>query len=369
MNNRKNVLQIKKVRPAVWGPVAGPGHDCRSVCYGRGLAGLLIIVGLVTISCSNRSASQHLEGTTMGTFYTVSYRADISPHELKSVLNKHLSEIEVQLSNWDNDSWISRFNHSQNTDFVPIPMHAYRVVKNTLDMAVQTNRALDPTLGSLINLWGFGPVKTDHPPDTQTIREALEATGPEKIVLKDEPERIAKLDPGLQLNVSSVAKGYAADLLARALNQQGVTDYLVNIGGEMRVSGHPDGGPSWKVAIQKPEPGSRDGQAHVTIQLSKGGLATSGDYRRFLDIDGQRYPHILDPETGRPVQTDLASATIIAPTSMQADGLATACLVLGLQKAQELIAGIPGTKGLFIQRIEKNQFRTVITAGWSTEKS
>ncbi|MFH5884505.1 FAD:protein FMN transferase [Halalkalibaculum sp. DA3122] len=304
----------------------------------------------------------------MGTFYTVTYRADIPPVELKPALEEHLSEIEAQLSNWKNDSWISRFNHSRDTSFVAIPMHACEVVKAALVLARQTDRALDPTLGNLINLWGFGPAKADRTPDRQTIREALKATGPGKIILAEKPARIAKTDPDLKLNVSSIAKGYAADVLARALEQDGITNYIVNIGGEMRVSGHPEDGSSWKVAIQKPDPGARDGQAHVTIQLSKAGLATSGDYRRYLEIGGQRYPHILDPQTGRPVQTDLVSATIIASTSMQADGLATACLVLGLQKAQEVIAGMPGAEGLFIQRDEDNQYHTHTTPGWPDAK-
>lgn len=329
------------------------------------MAGALItIIGLVTNSCSDSPEIQHLEGSTMGTFYTVAYRGDIVPENLKPRLEKHLADIEAQLSNWDEESWISRFNYSSNTHFVHVPPHAHRVVKHALELATQTNRALDPTLGSLINLWGFGPTKADRPPDAQKIRNALKSTGPERLILRVAPARIAKTHPDLQLNVSSIAKGYASDVLARVLDKEGITDYVVNIGGEMRINGRPEKESFWKIAIQKPAIGTPDGQAHLMIQLNKAALATSGDYRHFLEIDGQHYPHILNPDTGWPATTDLASATIIAPTSMQADGFATACMVLGLQRAQELISGIPGVEGLFIQRMGKNKFHTYTTSGW-----
>lgn len=324
----------------------------------------ILVVTFLTNPFGVNSTTWHLEGSTMGTFYTVTYRSDIASSKLKPVLENHLSDIEGQLSNWDKDSWISRFNRSDETAYVPIPPHAYRVVKHSLELFTQTNHALDPTLGNLVNLWGFGPSEADRPPDAQLIRGALEATGAEKLILKDGPPRIAKAHPALQLNVSAVAKGYAADVLAQQLELEGITDYLVNIGGEMRTSGRPENRSSWKVAIQRPDPNTRDGQAHVTINLITAGLATSGDYRRFLEIDGQRYPHILDPKTGWPIQTDLASATIIAPTSMQADGIATACLVLGLQNARELIERTPDAEGLFIQRIKQDKFRTFTTSGW-----
>lgn len=329
------------------------------------MAGALItIIGLITNSCSDSSEIQHLEGSTMGTFYTIAYRGEIVPENLKPRIKKHLADIEAQLSNWDEESWISRFNYSPNTDFVHIPPHAHRVVKHALELATQTNGALDPTLGSLINLWGFGPTKADRPPDAQKIRNALQSTGPEGLSLKVAPARIAKIHPDLQLNVSSIAKGYASDVLALVLDKEGITDYLINIGGEMRINGQPDKGSFWKIAIQKPAIGTPDGQAHLMIQLNKAALATSGDYRRFLEMDGQHYPHILNPDTGWPAITDLASATIIAPTTMQADGFATACMVLGLQRAQELISGIRGVEGLFIQRIGENKFHTYTTSGW-----
>lgn len=329
---------------------------------------LVLVVLLFINSCSEETAFRHLKGSTMGTFYTVTYRADIATSELKTLLDENLSEIETQLSNWDKESWISRFNNSHGTDLVSIPRHAYQVVKYTLELSSQTKQALDPTLGKLINLWGFGPVKGELPPTDKAIQKAMKATGSKKIMLRSEPTRIAKSHPELQLNVSSVAKGYAVDLLAQELEKKGITDYLINIGGEMRVSGQPESKSVWKIAIQKPAPESRDGQAHVTIELNKAGLATSGDYRRFLEIDGKSYPHILDPETGWPVQTNLASTTIIAPTAMQADGLATACLVLGPQKAQKLINEMPNVEGLFIQRIDHNQYRTFTTLGWPVTK-
>ncbi|WP_073068477.1 FAD:protein FMN transferase [Fodinibius roseus] len=300
----------------------------------------------------------------MGTYYTVAYRADIDVKKIKSGIEETLYDIEAQLSNWDNESWISRFNRKQSTGFVSIPEHAYQVLEFTLQLANQTNYALDPTLGKLINLWGFGPSKVDRPPNSKAIEEALAETGPEKITLKKTPVRMVKKYANLQLNLSSVVKGYAADVLARKIGQKGITNYFINIGGEIRASVSSEKDSSWTVAIQKPAVNSRSSQAYTMTELFKSGLATSGDYRRFMDNEGRHYPHIIDPQTGRPVENDLASVTIKAPNSMKADGLATACLVLGLKKAQVLIAGTPGVEGLFIQRIKQDQFRAVTTPGW-----
>lgn len=332
------------------------------------MSAVILVVLIFTNSCGIRTNIHQLEGSTMGTFYTVTYRANIAKSELKTLLKENLSVIETQLSNWDKESWISRFNNNHGTDFISIPQQAFRVVNYALELSAQTNQALDPTIGKLINLWGFGPSKSKLPPTDKSIQEAIKVSGAEKLKLRSKPAQIAKNHPALQLNVSSIAKGYAADVLAGKLEKKDITDYLINIGGEMRINGQPDNKSPWKITIQKPAPESRDGQAYVTIELNKAGLATSGDYRRFLEIDGKSYPHILDPETGWPVQTNLASTTIIAPTAMQADGLATACLVLGLQKAQKLIEKTPNVEGLFIQRIDHNQYRTLTTSGWPDAK-
>lgn len=328
--------------------------------------GAVIVVFIFLANFLNASsATRHLKGSTMGTFYTVTYRGDIAVDRLKPALENYLYDIEDQLSNWDENSWISRFNNSGGTDFVPIPEHAYQVLKHYLELTVYTKGALDPTLGELINIWGFGPSKGGHLPSVQTIKRVLETAGVEKLILKDTPPRIAKKHPALHLNLSAITKGYAADVLAEHLESEGITNYVINIGGDFRISGRPGGGSFWTVAIQRPNPESRDDQAYATVNLiNASGVATSGDYRNFFKNNNRHYSHILNPKTGQPIQSDLASTTIIAPTSLFADGIATACMVLGLEKAQELIAQMPNVEGFFIQRTKPNHFRSFATAGW-----
>jgi len=278
-----------------------------------------------------------------------------------------LKKINDQLSNWDKESWISRFNRSKRTDWIPIPDHAYVVLKLSIGLNKQTNGALDPTLGKLIDLWGFGPSSAEGSPDNQDIQSALSLSGVEKLTLRDHPARISKSDPGLQLNLSAVAKGYTVDLLAHKMKSVGITDFLIDMGGEIRSSGHPAHDSFWKVAIQRPD--ARSEQAYSTIKVNNLRLATSGDYRRFFKKDGQRYSHILNPKTGFPVQNNLASVTIIAPTTARADGIATACLVLGLQKALTMVEQIPGVEGYFIHRNGSHQLRGIATSGWPSKPS
>ena len=300
----------------------------------------------------------------MGTFYAVTYRGGIAAHQLKPALEDSLAAMEKQLSNWDDDSWISRFNRRTATRFVPIPEHAYQVLRRCLDLTRHTNGALDPTLGPLINLWGFGPAERSSPPTDRAIRKALAATGRGKLTIENAPPRVAKGHPALRLNLSSVAKGYAADVLAGHLASRGLTDYMINIGGEIRTRGRSAHQSTWAIAIQRPDPEARSGSVHVTVRLNAAGVATSGDYRRYFEVDGERYPHILDPKTGRPARSDVASATVIAATATRADGLATAALVLGSEKAQELIARTPDAEILLIQRVKPDRFRTVTSTGW-----
>lgn len=323
---------------------------------------------LIVIKWSN-VPSHRFEGSTMGTFYTVTYRGDRATNVIKSALEDHLSTIEDQLSNWKKNSWIRRFNRRETTSSVSLPDHAYEVLRHSLRLARHTNGALDPTLGALINLWGFGPFEEHAPfsgaaPDAQAIQEALQASGSDKLVLTDAPPRIAKTHPALRLNFSAVAKGYAVDVLAQHLESKDITDYMINIGGELRTNGHPQNADAWTISIQRPTPDARDGTAYRTVNLNAAGVATSGDYRRFRTTGDRQYSHLLDPETGRPVQSDLASVTVIASTSAQADGLATACLVLGLQEARDLIARTPNAEGIFIQRVAPGQFRTSTSSGW-----
>ncbi len=334
------------------------------------LAGGALVV-LWSEARQHRAATgEQLSGDTMGTTYRVTYHAAAASREwIKQQIERTLDAINRDLSNWDPESWVSRFNRRASTEPQRVPVHARRVVAACLQLARRTDGAVDPTLGRLIDLWGFGPRAVTGPPDAQAIAAALESCGHGKLTLLDDPPRLVKAHPGLALNTSAVAKGYAVDRIAATLDDEGIAHYLVSIGGDVRAKGHPPHERGWPVSIQKPAAQATDQQVEAGVLLRDQALATSGDYRRYLESGGRRYPHIIDPRTGRPVQNDLASVSVIAPTAAEADGLATACMVLGLEGAIRLIDDHARAEALFIRRIaavgdEPGRFELHPTDGW-----
>jgi len=198
-----------------------------------------------------------------------------------------------------------------------------------------TEGAFDVTVGPLVNLWGFGPQmgEDDIPPEAE-ISAAWERVGFELVELREDPPALRKARGDVLIDLSAIAKGYAVDQIVRLLTDANVLNYLVEIGGELRGEGLNEQGEPWRIAIERPVPGERSVQR--IVGLRDAGLATSGDYRNFFEVDGQRYAHVIDPATGRPVIHQLASVTVLADTTMSADGLATGLMVLGPERALAL---------------------------------
>jgi thiamine biosynthesis lipoprotein len=202
-------------------------------------------------------------------------------------------------------------------------------------------------VGSLVELWGFGASgPRDGAPSAQNVEALVAVAGHRNLRLDSESLSVLK-DTELALDFSSVAKGYGVDVVANWLQEQGVRRYLVEVGGEMRVSGLSHRGDAWQVAIEKPDSAIRT--AAAGIALTDGAIATSGDYRNFFELDGRRYSHLIDPRTGWPVAHDLVSVTVIHPSAMLADAWATALTVLGAEAAR-VVAQQQGLAVYFIQR-------------------
>jgi len=214
-----------------------------------------------------------------------------------------------------------------------------------------TDGAYDVTVGPLVNLWGFGPQDThDKIPARGAIESARARTGYHNLELRQTPAAIRKRLPGLYVDLSSIAKGYAVDRVARLLEGQGIENYLVEIGGELRGKGHNERGTAWRIGIERPS--ANDRAVYKALKLDRSGLATSGDYRNYFEHDGQRYSHIINPLTGQPVSHKLASVTVIAASAMRADALATALMVLGPQDGYAL-AEHEGIAAFFIVKVGK----------------
>ncbi len=273
----------------------------------------------------------------MGTTYhvkVVDAPDEIVAEALQIDIDDVLSEINRQMSTYDPDSELSRFNRSNSTDWVPASPGLAEVVDAALRISQLTDGAFDVTVGPLVNLWGFGPEsQINGVPADQAVAEARARVGYQRIQVRTSPPAIRKDRADVYLDLSAIAKGYGVDQIAEYLEALEITNYLVEIGGELRGRGHNARGVDWTVAIEKPTPGER--AVEQVIHIDSDAVATSGDYRNFFTTDGLRYSHEIDPRTGSPVSHKLASVTVVTDTCMLADAWATALLVLGPKEGFE----------------------------------
>ncbi|MGK2904802.1 MAG: FAD:protein FMN transferase [Desulfuromonadales bacterium] len=279
----------------------------------------------------------HLSGQTMGTTWSIAVlpgQDGIEAAALRQQLQKRLDLINHLMSTYAPDSELSRFNNHTGTDWFTISDETARVIELSLEISHLTAGAFDVSIGPLVELWGFGAAaRGDKIPSDEQVSAGLARVGYEKIRLRRDPAAVRKLSPELRIDLSAIAKGYAVDALGEILQQHGLRNYLVEIGGELRVSGQRGEGSPWQIAIEKPLESTRE--IATILPLTDTALATSGNYRNFYREDGQRYTHILDPSTGRPARHKLASVTVLDKTCARADALATALMVMGEDKGRQ----------------------------------
>lgn len=279
-----------------------------------------------------------ITGVTMGTTYAVKLRdVDVEIDALRSQIDTLLVRINEQMSTWRRDSELSRFNNSRTPGWFPVSSETAYVVEAAQAISVLSDGAFDVTVGPIVNLWGFGPEgRNAERPSEQQIKRAMERVGYRKLEVRASPSALRKQHPEMYIDLSAIAKGFAVDEVARLLDERHIRAYLVEIGGELRARGSkPDGSP-WKVAIERPLPGERVVQSIVALRDQA--IATSGDYRNYVEKDGRRYSHTIDPRTGRPIAHALASVSVIASSAMRADALATAIMVMGPEEGYRLAA-------------------------------
>jgi thiamine biosynthesis lipoprotein len=297
---------------------------------------IVLWISLTGLLSACQSGSQDralttLQGATMGTTYTVKMVElpfGLEPDSIRAEIDVILEKINRQMSTYLQDSELSEFNRRRVTDWIDVSQQLVDVLHQAQQISVLTEGAFDVTVGPLVNLWGFGPAPgDDQPPSDQAIRQAMDRVGYARLQVRSSPPAIKKHRADLYVDLSAIAKGYAADVIAENLLARGVDHYMVEIGGEVRARGRNARGTLWRIAIEKPSSGSRS--VHTVIELNDLGMATSGDYRNYFETEGRRYSHTIDPRSGRPVTHKLASVTVAHPSTMQADALATALMVLG----------------------------------------
>ncbi|WP_424814588.1 FAD:protein FMN transferase [Roseococcus sp. YIM B11640] len=280
----------------------------------------------------------------MGTTWSVRYVGGPEPEALRTGIEAVLARIVGQMSGWESGSDICRFNAAAPGTWHGLPEDFAAVLRCALEIAAETGGAFDPTMGTLTDLWGFGPrAVAPGLPDPMALASALAHRGWERLRL--DGHRL--LQPGgVALDFCGIAKGHAVDLVAETALAAGAESLLADIGGELRGHGvKPDGSPWW-VGLEAVPGAEAEG---LVVALHGLSVATSGEYRRHFDHDGRRYAHTLDPRSGWPVAHDLASVTVLHPSCMRADALATALTVLGPEAGMQH-ATRHGLRALFVTR-------------------
>lgn len=265
---------------------------------------------------------ERVTGDAMGTTYTVLGDCALPAARLDAALR----QVNRQMSTYDPDSELSTFNRASVGETVHVSVALAEVATAAQALAERTGGAFDATVAPLVALWGFGAQAQERAPTAAQVDAARSRVGYRKVRVEAAPPRLVK-QAAATLDLSGIAKGYAVDQLAELLRASNCADFLVELGGEVRTAGAAPGGGHWQVAVESP-----DGGQLATLRLRDGAVATSGDYRQRRVVDGKRVSHIIDPRTGHPVRHQTASVTVVAATAMEADGLATALLVLGARE-------------------------------------
>jgi thiamine biosynthesis lipoprotein len=310
----------------------------RALAAGFGLIALALVAG-----CSQGEQTLttpvSFEGGVFGSFYQVSVSDPLTQSDADALEEGFLAELESvdeAMSTYRDDSDLVAFNHAPLDEWQTLPAPLIKVMAISQQVARQSDGAFDVTIGGLVNLWSFGPeAEPKAIPDEDELDARLEQVGFDALNVDADTNR-ARRTRDVFVDLSAVAKGYGTDRVAHYLDQQGIENYLVNLGGDLITHGYRDADAQtpWHIGIEKPQAKQRSAQ--YVIPLSDMSVATSGDYRNYFEQDGQRFSHTIDPRTGRPITHSLASVTVVHPSNARADAWATAMTVLGDKEGMAL---------------------------------
>lgn len=324
---------------------------------------VLIFSGLFFNACSE--PEEHLidiRGEAQGTYYAIKYLAD-SEVLTKNDFDAIFAKIDSSLSTYQSYSLITKFNRedsliTKDPLFIEMLMESAKVYH-------QSNGAFDPTVMPLVRAWGFGPEGKEYVAD-QPLDSIMKLVGWNKLIidyLEDGSLLLKKGVKGMQLDFNAIAQGYASDLIADELEKKGITNYLVDSGGELLAKGHNNKGEIWSIGIDRPEENSIDRQLIAILKLDDKAVATSGNYRKFYIKDGVKYSHTISPSLGIPVEHSLLSATVITDTCSMADAYATALMVMGLDESIAFIEALPHVEAYLVFSDPEGKFKSYQSTG------
>jgi len=322
---------------------------------------LFAIILLIFNNCATDKVSHYrkISGFTQGTTFHMTYE-DRMDEDLSVAVDSLFKAFDLIFSEYIPNSMVSRINSNDST--VILDDMFIEVLNKSLQINTETNGAMDLTVGPLVNAWGFGAEKKAII-DSVVIDSLLQYVGMQKIRL--EGRKLIKELPGIRIDVNSIAQGYSVDVIYRFFDRLGIKNFMIEIGGEVRVKGKNPKGELWRIGIDKPDIGNN--QAGETLQtiilLNNKAVTTSGNYRKYFEENGRKYSHIIDPHTGYPYKNSLLSVTVIAQDALTADGYDTPLMVMGLEGARTFLKQHPELDAYMIYSDEDGQFQVEFTKG------
>ena len=325
---------------------------------------LAILFGIIVLltSCNHQPKKIMLQGEAQGSYYAITYYDEQErnfQHEIDSIF--HAVDVSVNL--WVDTSVISKVNRNEDVTLDSIFIDNFNIAQ---EAARLSDGYFDPTISPIVAAWGFS-YKHGDSITPQLIDSLKQLVDYRKVRIEN--GMVVKENPAMTLDFNAIAQGYTSDLIASFLGSRGIKNYLVDTGGEIMARGNKPNGQPWIVGIEKPADNWDSEQVvHTRIALRDKGLVTSGSTRKYVERNGKRYSHCIDPKTGYPVEHNVLSVTVLADNSVWADALASICMVMGMEKSLPLIESMDDVEAYYIYVNENNELETFATEGFSVIK-
>lgn len=325
----------------------------------------LCLFCLLISGCSQ--VENDIHGESMGTSYSIKIMSSRweKPENLPALIKTRLDEINTSMSTFIEDSEISRLNAARTDEIFTPSADFMSVLQEAKKIHNLSDGAWDGSLNPLVSLWGFGPDgQKNQVPSAEEIRAGLTLVDFNKLNITADGTVVKNL-PYLTIDLASIAKGYGVDAVAALIKKQGYENFLIEIGGEIFAAGK-KGNTPWRIGINNPTRSAGFGQVYKILNVSNKGVATSGDYRNYFMVDGKAYSHIINPRTGYPVTNGVVSVSVLADTCTFADGMATALMVMGVEKGMKLVENLPAVEALFIVQNNNGELQEYPSSAFTT---
>lgn len=321
---------------------------------------MILTLLVLLASCGSQPKKMMLQGFVQGSTYSITYYDDQGRNFQKEI-DSIFHAVDLSVNLWVDSSVISKVNRNEEVELDEIFIDNFNIAQ---EAARLSDGSFDPTISPLVAAWGFGAKNGERITENgELIDSLLQLVDYRKVRIEE--GKVVKENPAMMLDFNAIAQGYTTDLVSALLDSKGVDSYIVDIGGEVFARGTKPGGKQWVVGIEKPA-ANWDSERVVQqrVELQDKGIVTSGSYRKYVERDGKRYSHCIDPSTGYPVEHNLLSATVIAENATWADALASICMVMGMERSLELINGMDGVEAYYIFVNENNELETFATDGF-----